>query len=252
MACSRAILALSAIVALVAVTSPTEAADPVFDAKGFNPNREFASELPFEHVDPMTGNLLLTFTDLELPGNAGFSLRIQRTYNSKIYERYSNLGERALIDDSWAGLGWNLHLGRVRNAIPGPSDPGPIIEMPDGSQHQAYRHMNGNPGHFMTKDWWTYENVFPAPVLRLPSGVKYTFGRMIGGGPGQGQGYVTRIEDLFGNLVTVEYAPPPAPPDVIARIVQHLGQLPDPGHHSHPRPHASRRSGRPHCVREPP
>src|SRR5438067_1966002 len=66
------------------------ASDPIFDAKGFNPNREFVSELPFEHIDPMTGNLLLTYTDLSLPGNAGFDLKIQRTYNSKaVYNSYT-------------------------------------------------------------------------------------------------------------------------------------------------------------------
>src|SRR4029450_4065065 len=59
--------------------------DEVFDARGLNPNRDFFSMLPYERVDPLTGNLLLTLTDLVLPGNAGFDLAIQRTYNSKIY-----------------------------------------------------------------------------------------------------------------------------------------------------------------------
>ena len=215
----QALLSLAASL-LAAVALP--AADTVFDAKGFSPQREFFSQLPFEHVDPMTGNVLLTFTDLELPGNAGFTLRIQRTYNSKIYESYSNLGSFTLIDDSWAGYGWSMHLGRVLNANPGPSDPGPVIEMPDGSRHQAYPHMDGVAGHYITKDWWTYERVFPFPVVRLPNGIKYTFGHFIGGSAATEQLGVTRIEDTFGNLITVEYAPPPAPADVISKIVQHL------------------------------
>ncbi len=127
----RLLPGVSALATLLAV--PAWPADPVFDNKGFNPNREFVSQLPFEHIDPMTGNLLLTYTDLELPGNAGFNLRIQRTYNSKIYASYSNLAGYSLAEDSWAGLGWTLHFGRVleHNAI----SPGPIIEMPDGSRH---------------------------------------------------------------------------------------------------------------------
>ena len=52
---------------------------PTFDARGFSEHREAGSLLPFEHIDPFTGNLLLTFTDLRLPGNAGFDLVIQRT-----------------------------------------------------------------------------------------------------------------------------------------------------------------------------
>ena len=73
-----------AIAVAVLGLSGAAVADEVFDAAGFNPNRDYFSALPFEHVDPMTGNLVLTFTDLVLPGNAGFDLRIQRTYNSKI------------------------------------------------------------------------------------------------------------------------------------------------------------------------
>jgi hypothetical protein len=32
------------------------AADPICDAKGLNQNRDYFSELPYEHVDSMTGN----------------------------------------------------------------------------------------------------------------------------------------------------------------------------------------------------
>lgn len=76
------VLAVSA--TLLPFPAALHAADPVFDARGFDPNREYVSQLPFEHADPMTGNLLLTFTDLVLPGNAGFELKIQRAYNRLI------------------------------------------------------------------------------------------------------------------------------------------------------------------------
>jgi len=72
----------SALFLLVVAVAPASYADEVFDARGFNPNRDYFSQLPYEHIDPMTGNLLLTFTDLVLPGNAGLDLKIQRTYNS--------------------------------------------------------------------------------------------------------------------------------------------------------------------------
>jgi hypothetical protein len=57
--------------------------DPVFDAQGFEQNRAYFSQLPFEHIDTLSGGLILTFTDLVLPGNAGRELRFERTYNSK-------------------------------------------------------------------------------------------------------------------------------------------------------------------------
>jgi hypothetical protein len=56
---------------------------PGLDAPGFQPNRDYFSQMPFEHVDAASGGLILTFTDLVLPGNAGRELRFQRTYNSK-------------------------------------------------------------------------------------------------------------------------------------------------------------------------
>jgi Domain of unknown function (DUF6531) len=90
---------LVATVALLLRSANADGADRVFDARGFDPHRPFFSQLPFEHIDPLTGNLLLTFTDLVLPGNAGFDVKIQRTYNSKIYKDYQNLGE-TLAEDS--------------------------------------------------------------------------------------------------------------------------------------------------------
>lgn len=211
----RSLLAGLLVSAPLLASEPLSAQDPVFDAKGFQPNREFFSQLPFEHIDSMTGNLLLTFTDLVLPGNAGFDLRIQRTYNSKIYDLYTNVGGYSLDEDSWAGLGWTLHLGRVLN--PNNPNSAPIIEMPDGSRHQLYRHLDGNTNHYITKDYWTYDNVFQFPVLRLPNGLKYTFGHSQGG-----PYYVTTIEDPFGNKVVVTYATPPAPADVITSVSQQL------------------------------
>ena len=60
-------------------------AETPLSATGFSSTRSTHSIAPFEHVDPFSGNLLLTFTDLVLPGNAGLNLVVQRTYNSKIH-----------------------------------------------------------------------------------------------------------------------------------------------------------------------
>ena len=84
---------LSVLAAVLGLAVPATAANEVFDARGFAPNRDYFSQLPYEHIDPLTGNLLLTFTDLVLPGNAGFDLKIQRTYNSKIFQDYQNFGD---------------------------------------------------------------------------------------------------------------------------------------------------------------
>ena len=56
---------------------------PIFDATGLQAHRDYFSQLPFEHIDPISGAVILTFTDLVLPGSAGRDLVFQRTYNSK-------------------------------------------------------------------------------------------------------------------------------------------------------------------------
>jgi len=74
----RQALRLAALTVIVAAVVTTVGADEVFDARGFNRNRDLFSQFPYEHIDPLTGDLLLTFTDLVLPGNAGFDLKIPR------------------------------------------------------------------------------------------------------------------------------------------------------------------------------
>ena len=76
--------AIATLTLLVSSTAQaqTPSADP-FSAMGFQKNHNYFSPESFEHYDTATGNVLLTFTDLTLPGNAGRPLRFQRTYNNQ-------------------------------------------------------------------------------------------------------------------------------------------------------------------------
>ncbi len=56
--------------------------DPIFGAAGFQQNRDYFSAGPTEHVDTLTGNLILTYTDPVLPGTAGHDVRVQRPDNA--------------------------------------------------------------------------------------------------------------------------------------------------------------------------
>ncbi len=188
--------------------------DPLeqFNANGFDQNRDYFSGLPAEHIDPMTGNLILTFTDLVLPGNAGFDLKIQRVYNSKIYRNFHSMGD-TLGEDSPAGVGWSIHLGRVLDP-----EGSPVIEMSDGSRHPAYRHIDGT-GRFITKEYWVYNKNLSVPTLSLTNGVVYRFGAHIAG-----VRHVTEIVDSFGNRIVVTYgnAASGEPADGIKTITQYL------------------------------
>jgi hypothetical protein len=51
-------------------------------ALGHVPTHGTFSQFPWESIDTQNGNVVLSFTDVVLPGNAGFSLAIQRTWNA--------------------------------------------------------------------------------------------------------------------------------------------------------------------------
>ena len=195
-------------------------ANEVFDARGLNAKRGSENPLPFEHIDPLTGNLTLTFTDLTLPGDGGFDLRLQRTYNSKIH---TDQTFGALDSDSWAGVGWTFHLGRVATT----SGDAPLaVEMPDGSSHKLYPNFVDLTGRFVTRDYWLYDKSTTTPKLLLPNGVVYTFGKVVAfGSSGRYYRYPTRIEDAFGNYVTITYPSPTLAqaPDAFATITQYVG-----------------------------
>ncbi|MBX7185677.1 MAG: hypothetical protein K1Y01_11080 [Vicinamibacteria bacterium] len=144
--------------------------------------------------------------DLTLPGPAGFDLVIQRSYNSK-FRINPGVPLSEYIDwFGWTGLGWTLHMGRVRN--PDAATPGPV-EMPDGSAHTLYR---VDATTFITKEFWIYTQGSPS-TLKLPNGVIYTFGQCTVIGP-TGQltpfRYATRITDAFANPIDIAYLSPQA------------------------------------------
>jgi YD repeat-containing protein len=175
------------------------------------------SAVPNEAVDPMSGALSVVATDLALPGNAGFNLTVQRVYSSGIYPNYP--GDLTLEEDSWAGIGWKLHFGRVIRpdaTVGGETQ----IEMGDGSRQALYTTAI-SPG-WITKSFWLYDK--GAHVLKLPNGIVYTFGHQAYLGTQLGWvRYVTEIRDAFNNRVEFSYFAAPGPVDGVSQIRQYLG-----------------------------
>lgn len=165
----------------------------------------------------MSGTLSIVATDLVLPGNAGFNLTVQRVYSSDIYPDYQQ-GSLTIEEDSWAGIGWKLHFGRVINptaTVGGETQ----IEMSDGSRHALYSTAI-SPG-WITKSFWLYDKT--AHTLKLPNGMVYTFGHTAYLGPELGTvRYVTEIKDPFNNRIEFSYFAAPGPVDGVSLIRQHL------------------------------
>src|SRR5688500_1001031 len=178
---------------LLALTLSPATAQTPFSHSGADGLHPGSSVLPNEQVDPASGNLTVVATDLVLPGHAGLDVRVTRVYNSAVYPNYTN-GSTTLEEDSWAGIGWRLHFGRVLH--PTATGGGETsIEMGDGSRHALY-HRSG--GGWITTDFWLYDKT--THTLRLPNGLIYQFDRVVtlAGSLGTTR-YVTEIRDPFNN-----------------------------------------------------
>ena len=94
----------------------------VHDNAGIASNRTLIADTPNEVIDPFSGALTLSSTDLVWPGDGGFDLRINRVYSSKVFESkvagsYTGPEASSFLAPSTTGLGWSLHFGRVEKSI---------------------------------------------------------------------------------------------------------------------------------------
>ncbi|MBK8010191.1 MAG: VCBS repeat-containing protein [Deltaproteobacteria bacterium] len=197
----------------------------VYDQKGFIGGRGFRAHDASEVIDPFSGNLLLSYTDLALPGAGGLDLVVQRVYNSKIHANY---GARASLDPtrvlrglqfvlpSPLGLGWTMHFGRLVGAVG--EEPNQVLfwaryyEASDGSRHPFFRAECGYGGAvrpcLVTKD-------LAMPYLRdgrwqmaTPDGLSLTFGHEAHAATLDASvpvRYVTEIRNAEGSSIRIEY-----------------------------------------------
>jgi YD repeat-containing protein len=144
------------------------------------------SLLPWESIDTYTGNAILTFKDLVLPGNGGYDLEIVRTYNT--------------LDQGWRWL--------LAPTI-GVSNVSPTLIHPDG--HLEYLLATPTPDVYMTTSLWRVTIGESGCTAELPDGIVWHF---------DADGQATSREDPFGNAVEVVRAPGVGR---ITALVQHLG-----------------------------
>ena len=166
-------------------------------------------------VDPFSGTLQLSYTDIVVPGPGGLDIVVNRSY----------ISPRGVpgIHHAFA-MGWTLHFGRI--VVPSrhaskvctqqlwsvTTADNPSIERPDGSRELLVLDASALPVYrLITKSNWTAECIGGATGgLRVhsPEGRTYEM-NVIDTSAGDTSWYVSAITDLDGNKITVIYATNP-------------------------------------------
>src|SRR5262245_36373905 len=78
-------LRLSVVLALVMLVASRAAGQTMLELGriGVHQHRDYLRLQAFEQIDTQSSNLIITLSDLILPGNAGHDLQFQWTYNSE-------------------------------------------------------------------------------------------------------------------------------------------------------------------------
>ena len=193
-----------------------EAIPDFYKDPGIYPNRSYLNQAATEHIDPFTGSLQLHATDIHLPGNGGFDLQIQRSYNSASVDRFKLTGTRSSM-----GIGWTMHFGRVlraqqtnacSNVGPNTTADNPVLELPDGSR-QRFTFPGTTTPKLLTAQRWRGECMTDGSGgLRVysPEGTQYEMTHRatdFGSTPRPiSIWYATKIIDRNGNSASITYA----------------------------------------------
>jgi YD repeat-containing protein len=165
-----------------------------------------------EHIDPFTGMLQLHHKDAVLPGNGGFDLVLQRSYNSPTQSYGTTSDTTSFNRTPNVGVGWNLMIGgRVYNGTgPGSACGGGqqmVFETPDGGRQAL---ISKGDGTFGSAARWKAICVTGGMQVWAPNGTRYDMLKLLpqsipgtlGNAPFL---YPTRIEDRNGNYATFNY-----------------------------------------------
>jgi len=191
----------------------------VFTASGVQKDRDYFSGGDFERIDTLSGNLVLTFTDLVLPGNGGMDLTFQRTYNRN--------GSPNLTP------AWSFGIAGLPLQVQFPQGPPifttpplyPIVTTGDGAKHQTwpvkFESGTGQPQTqtYITSEFWRYTVGSSSHTLELPNGyqIKYT-------GVYPAHGLAHEATDAYGNRVEFSWENAPGGGQRLTEVRQYFGE----------------------------
>ena len=162
-------------------------------------------------VSPFNGNLTIRLPiGQTYPVNGNLAYQLALVYNSQVWEHETYDEETVAIParGNNAGLGWSLHLGRLNppslefNSLPSPDFNRNTYLAPDGSFHTFYPTLHegepATPGVEYTRDGSYLRLKTATRQVEHGDGTVHTFSSLT-------NGYLTRMEDRFGNFVQLSY-----------------------------------------------
>ena len=192
--------------------------------RGFRPEKSFQIG-DVDHVNLLNGNLAVTIpVGSPYETHGGFRYGLTLVYNSSIWDFEEDINPPTGLTSAFpqrlanAGLGWQLTVGQLlspTNPINTTANLWNYIA-PDGSEHSFYDTLLPGQvvttGRRYTRDLsylrlvtgspidWDGRIGLPTQRLEMPDGEKRIFAQYVAG-----EWRLIRIEDPFGNSLTVEY-----------------------------------------------
>jgi len=180
------------------------------ESGGFHAERSYFSPEPWEHYDPMTGNLLLTFTDLVLSGNAGRDLAFQRTWNNT-FSRLSQTFQFGTSQWTFGFPGMVMRVVKYADVLTRDYEnkqldyliaSSPKLLMADGSE-LATVFVEKPTNDPATRRWVISGDLKKYDIVNnqlwMPDGTRCTY---------DADGFLAEIRDPFGNIVTLDRGTP--------------------------------------------
>lgn len=222
-------LSLVLFVGAIEAATPDNHIPDFYQEPGAQPERDYSLGADgTESIDPFSGMLRLTYTDLSLPGNGGLDLNIVRNYQN-IQGVTGIVGQDFLADPTTTGNNWSIHMGRVLSIdslIAGagscPSsnvngDRNPVLELADGSKQVLFDADAGSGYEFISQQFWRADCISTGGLEVLaPDGTRYVFDQFRryrdvsdANTPVEETHawHVSLIEDRNGNTLSVSYQP---------------------------------------------
>ncbi|WP_444940659.1 PQQ-binding-like beta-propeller repeat protein [Microbulbifer sp. ZKSA004] len=181
-----------------------------YEEPGLNPFKTEVNENFNEYIDPFSGRLQLKYTDIHVPGNGGMDININRVYTSP--------GNFETPNRTSYGHGWTMHFGRIvasasdadkicaQGIFSVSTKDNPSLEHPDGGRELLVLNSIEGDGTLITRSNWRAECVsgITGMIVTAPDGTKYTMDHYdaLLDGPSW---YTTRIEDVYGNWISIKY-----------------------------------------------